>query len=284
MGETLMLRIKTMPIRIYSLHRYPLKGGRGVDALSLRIDADGLVVDDRSLMLVEPGSGSFLSQRQLPAMARIAVNGRSISFDQQSIDLPMAEGTVCRVDVWGDVFDAIDLGDAVAATLSAWLGKPVRLVRLPERSGRVIDPFWTRGHAVRSSFADLAPILVVGRASLEELNRRREQAGFEAVPMARFRPNIVVDGVAPFEEDRIPRLRHASGAMIELVKPCARCKVTEIDQTTGMVMKDEVLSTLAGFRSFANARDKQGVMFGQNAFVVHQGPIEMRIGDVLEPA
>jgi hypothetical protein len=271
-----------VPIRIRSLHRYPLKGSRGIDVDSLRIE-NGLIVGDRSLMLIDAATGAFVSQRHVPGMARLVVSDDAISFDGASTAIPLAGGPPRSVDVWGDRFDALDLGDDVSRTLSGWLGRDLRLVKLPARSPRAMDSDWTRGQDVRTSFADLAPVLVTNAASLDELNRRRELAGLDAVPMARFRANIVVDGIGPFEEDRIGALRHAFGATIELVKPCARCKVIEIDQSTGTPMRDELLSTLAGFRTIANAKGKVGVMFGQNAIVVHDGPVELSVGDELEP-
>ena len=78
------------------------------------------------------------------------------------------------------------------------------------------------------SFSDGFPILVVNLASLAELNSRMPQA----VPLERFRPNIALEGLEPFAEDRIAALEFGP-ITLRLVKPCARCVITSTDQRTG---------------------------------------------------
>ena len=88
--------------------------------------------------------------------------------------------------------------------------------------------------------------------------------------MNRFRPNLVVAGGQPYEEDEWSRLE--IGAIgFRIVKPCARCVVTTTDQTTATVGK-EPLRTLATYR---NVNGK--VMFGQNA--VHDRAGHLRVGE-----
>ncbi|MFT3788891.1 MAG: MOSC domain-containing protein [Tepidisphaeraceae bacterium] len=266
-------------VTIRSLHVYPMKGCRAIDVDSVEI-IDGRIVGDRTLMMIDAAAGTFVSQRHLPSMARLVVDrsGQNLTFEDHHLrltDLP--PGPRRQVNVWGDVFDAQDLGDAPARVLSKWFDRDVRLVKLPTASPRAVDPFWTGGRDVRTSFADLAPVLVTNTASLDKVNRRREQAGEAPIPMARFRPGIVVEGFDAFEEDRV-RTLSAPGVTIELVKPCARCKVIELDPITGDVRRDGVLEGLASFRTFANARGTKGVMFGQNAIFIHETPVRLSVG------
>jgi hypothetical protein len=120
------------------------------------------------------------------------------------------------------------------------------------------------------SFADAYPVLVISRASLEDLNRRLPAP----LRMNRFRPNLVVEGCAPFEEDRWRRIR-VGEAILRLVKPCDRCATTTVEQETAAVGR-EPLRTLATFRRW----DRGGVIFGQNAVVEVAGPV--RVGDAVE--
>jgi uncharacterized protein len=261
-------------VTVVSLHEYPIKGCRGRDLQEMNLDPDRLT--DRMWMIVDATTNNFLSQRQLPAMARIdaeaTAGGLRLTVEQRVVEVSVAaDAARRRVTVWDDAVEAFDAGDEVAELLSQFLGRSVRLVRHPGDDQRVVDEFWTRTPGVKTSFADLGPMLVTTVESLAELNRRRDVVGLDAVPMSRFRPNIVVAGLHAFEEDRV-------GLLIRLIKPCARCKVTEIDQGRGVPMKDGVLDTLAGFRTMTNARGKSGILFGQNA-ISSLGRV--RVGDVL---
>jgi uncharacterized protein YcbX len=85
--------------------------------------------------------------------------------------------------------------------------------------------------------------------------------------MDRFRPNLVVKGCAPFDEDRWKRIR-IGGIELAVVKPCARCVVTTFDKKT-LDRSKEPLKTLATFR-----RHPLGVIFGQNVIPIDEGMIE----------
>jgi uncharacterized protein YcbX len=111
-------------------------------------------------------------------------------------------------------------------------------------------------------------LLVTNTRSLEDLNRRLA----EPVTMNRFRPNIVVDGNLPWEEDQWRTLAVGQGEM-RLVKPCARCIMTTVDPETGEASDlREPLRTLAGFR-----RTDDGVIFGMNG--IHTSHSTIRVGD-----
>ena len=103
---------------------------------------------------------------------------------------------------------------------------------------------------------------------LPQASRRALEAATGApVPMARFRPNIVVDGgdLAPYDEDawtavRTGRAHGAAGGALRLslVKPCSRCAVTCVDQETAQ-SGAEPLRSLARTRSGALLAERQGV-------------------------
>lgn len=91
--------------------------------------------------------------------------------------------------------------------------------------------------------------------------------------MNRLRPNLVVTGSAPSEEDNWVRVR-VDEVTFRVVKPCARCAITTVDQDTGDAGR-EPLNTLATFR-----REGNSVMFRQN--LVHDGPGSVAVGSPVE--
>ena len=102
---------------------------------------------------------------------------------------------------------------------------------------------WTGGIEAEIRFADGFPMLALSTASLGDLNRRLTTA----LPMNRFRPNIVLEGLEAYDEDRIDELR-GDGVRLKLVKACTRCRITVTNQDSAEVEGDEPLRTLRGYR------------------------------------
>jgi uncharacterized protein YcbX len=184
--------------------------------------------------------------------------------------MPIARtGAAKTVVVWRDECEAIPQGHDAAGWLSEFLETSVELVRMDDRFKRTVDP----NYAVRSSdevgFADAYPLLVLSEESLEDLNARLETP----VPMNRFRPNIVVRGGGPYAEDQWRRVQFGE-VSAAIVKPCARCAVTTVDQQTAERGK-EPLRTLATYRH----DPERDVLFAQNA--IHAAPGTIRVGDAV---
>jgi uncharacterized protein len=148
------------------------------------------------------------------------------------------------------------------------LTMPCKLVYMPDESKRRVDVGYALSKEI-TSFSDAYPVLMVGQASLDDLNSRLEIP----VPMNRFRPNIVFTGGDPYQEDT---MQHFQINEIDLyaVKPCARCAITTTDQETSATAK-EPLKTLATYRTGNNK-----VYFGQNILYKQQGTI--KVGDELK--
>ena len=265
-------------VTIASLTLYPIKSCAGLALDHATLTAAGLMsqgISDREWMLVNQ-TGEFMTQRQLPWMATIrpqvtadlltlhAPKAASISIPLTGFALRSAEA---QVRVWGHACAAFDEGDEVAAWLSAVLKQKVRLVRFDPAHQRAANAERTRGKdggiQALNRFSDGYPMLVTNEASLADLNDRLQEAGREPIPMNRFRPNIVVQGVAPYEEDHLARFFNASYGLTP-VKPCARCPIPSVDQATGE-RGPSVLDILQTYR----ARDdsESGVMFGQNVIL-----------------
>ena len=126
------------------------------------------------------------------------------------------------------------------------------------------------------SFADGFPLLITNLASLEKLNTHFPSNS--EIEMARFRPNIILTGAQPFEEDIIHEIK-IGDATLEFVKPCTRCMITTIDQRNGISLSDEPLRTLGKVRQ-GNGGGLNGVFFGQNAIPRKLGII--KVGDEIE--
>ncbi len=256
-----------------------MKSCGAIPHAAVDLEARGLLWDRRWMIL--DGAGRFLTQRERPTLALIrpALAEETLRLDAPGraslrISLEGERPPATRVQVWDDACEAWDEGPEAAAWLGAHLGHPARLVRMTDDWERPVDP----DHApqpARTGFADAFPLLVACESSLAELNRRLVARGKTAVPMGRFRPNLVLDGEGPFAEDGW-RALDVDGLILEVVKPCARCVTTTVDQATGEIPEPpEPLATLATFRRQGNE-----VWFGQNA--VHRGPGTLRLGATAE--
>jgi hypothetical protein len=180
-----------------------------------------------------------------------------------------------EVVVWRSHVRGHDEGDEAAAWLSAHLARDVRLVRFDRARRRECNREYAGDSGAHTLFADGYPVLVIGSASLTDLNERLAHKGEAALPMNRFRPNVVIDGLEPYDEDHVDTLT-IGAVTLRLVKPCTRCQVTTTDQATAKVGV-EPLPTLAGYRHLARL---DGVAFGMNAVVMAGG--EVRAGAAAE--
>ena len=189
-----------------------------------------------------------------------------------AVDVPLdLRGARREVVVWRHQCVAHDQGDEPARWLGEVLGRPLRLVRFDPVHRRLSDREFTGGTPGYSRFADAYALLVVSLASLADLNARLPAP----LPMNRFRPNVVLDGVEPYGEDAIHELRTGPLAL-RLVKACTRCTIPTTDQLTAARDPAEPLRTLRSYRWDERLR---GVTFGQNAIVVEGAGGGLRIGE-----
>lgn len=267
-------------MRVSALFLHPVKSLRAVAVQEAEVDDLGLV-GDRRFLVTDP-AGNFLTQRSHPRMARIdalldagVLTLRSEGFGQTRVgcapDPAAAERTV---RVWkSEGLRAEDCGEEPAAWLEDVLEVACRLVRIGPAFHRPVRPDRARP-GDRVSFADAYPFLVTSEASLEDLNRRLRAAGAAAVPMTRFRPNLVLEGCDPYAEDTWHHIRIGS-LVFRAGGPCARCVITTTDPLTGERFA-EPLRTLASYRR--DPLEPTQVNFGQN--LVHETKSgRIRVGD-----
>ena len=261
-------------ITLAALFTYPVKSCRGTEHQSVLLEEAGLEYD-REWMFVT-SDGRFLTQREEPRLARVdAVVQQGelrLSADgagEVCVPLDVA-GSPGEVTIWRDRVTALDQGHEPAAWISALLGRDARLVRIDPAARRRCDPAWTADAEAHSRFSDGYPLLVVSRASLDDLNSRLSAP----LPMDRFRPNLVLDGLPPYGEDEVHELT-APGIRLRVVKPCTRCSITTTDQAAGVVTGEEPLRTLKSYRWDASLH---GVKFGQNAIVIEGAGARLEAG------
>lgn len=269
-------------LRLSGIFIYPVKSCRGFALPAAEVDALGFVHDRRFLVVDE--TGRFLTQRSHPRMALIetALTPGTLTLSAPghgSISVPLQPPSAPRpllVTIWkSENLIADDCGDAAAAWLGGFLGGRCRLARIGGKYRRpVLKKAARPGDLLH--FADAVPFLAISEASLADLNDRLLARGEDALPMDRFRPNLVVAGCAPYEEDGWTRLR-IGPLVFRNAGPCARCIVTTTDQLTARRGK-EPLRTFATYRR--DTSDPANVNFGVNLIhEVHTGTL--RVGDTV---
>lgn len=262
---------------ITQLHIYPVKSLAGIAVQEAVVTERGFQHDRRWLLINE--NNRFLTQREFGALALLQTE---ISLEHLIIrhrskpelgllQVPLQTDSRERftVQIWDDFCDALAVDVAADAWLSAALESKVRLVYLPDDSPRQVEPERVQ-MPMNVSFADAYPYLLLGENSLNDLNQRLA----EPVPMNRFRPNIVFDGAAAYQEDTWSDLL-IGGVPFRGIKPCGRCILTTTDQNTGQRHPGGYpLKTLATYRTQGNK-----VLFGMNLITLGTGVI--RVGDEL---
>jgi uncharacterized protein YcbX len=259
-------------LAVSQLFIYPVKSLGGI-ALDVATVTDRGLQHDRRWLLIDD-QHRFLTQREHPVMAlfklSITPTGIGVDFKGDPFTIPFQPqtNTTHQVQIWNDTCIATVVSEEADNWFSERMGFPCQLVYMPDNTHRKVEAPYAKNNEI-VSFADGYPFLIIGQASLDELNGRLEKP----VPMNRFRPNIVFTGGTPYQEDN---MQHFVIGDIHFygVKPCGRCIMTTIDQQTA-TKGQEPLRTLASYRT---AHKK--VLFGQN--LLHTGQGLIRTGDSLE--
>lgn len=273
-------------MHISALNVYPVKSCRGIALDRALLTATGIAFD-REWMVVEP-DGEFVTQRELPRMAMIETRLTADNLELIAPGMPALKVALAphaggrdslQVRVWRDNVAALDEGDEAAYWFSEFLRIPLRLARFAPATRRPSNKAFTREFDSEAKFADGYALLVIAEASLADLNRRLAAKSLAALPMNRFRPNIVIagDDIGPYDEDRMLWLRGKDIAL-KPVKACVRCQITGTNQTTAETSAEPLL-TLATYR--VNT-ELGGPAFGQNAIVVEGIGCSLQTGMQLE--
>lgn len=284
-----------MAIAITDLFIYPVKSFRGIRLESSALDIRGLA-DDRRWMVIDENQ-KFVSQRTWPAMAKVHTQltdshlilhceGEAFALDRTFRGAREA----FSASIWADQVQVLDEGPAVSQWLSAKLGSPrtLRLVRLADSPRPMSKPQYL-GAKTHTVFADMAPLLVVNRTSLDALNEALIAKSLAPVPMNRFRPNIVVEGIKAFSEHRIKGLKN-DVMTLAFGYPCERCVMTTVDQELGLKHPDmEPYITLRSINAMpaygsgehVKPANPKAPAFGENAYLLGDDVVHVGLGDQL---
>jgi len=254
----------TNTLQLSKIYIYPIKSLGRIALQTAKVTERGLEYD-RRWMIVDAKSGVALTQRTVSEMALLQValteQGLLVTHAHQTMDellIPFQSANpieMLEVNVWG----SICLAQAVDKEIDKWfseaIGRACRLVYMADDCRRLVDTEKAKNGEI-VSFADGYPLLLIGQAALDDLNARMDKR----LPMNRFRPNLVFSGGVPYEDDYWGSFRIGT-AILENVKPCSRCILTTLNQTTLKYGK-EPLKTLATYRKVNNK-----ILFGQNLLV-----------------
>lgn len=267
-----------------ALFVHPVKSCAGIALDEALLVETGLDLD-RAWMVVDT-HGDMLTQREFPRLALVqpAFKGQDMVLRAPGmlalhVRLDTVEAAT-RVRVWDDEVKAYDMGTLAAQWFSDFVGggTRLRLVRFDPEQQRPSDPAWAGGLPAENAFSDGFPLLVANSASLQDLNQRLAAHGAAPVTMQRFRPNLVLDGLQPYDEDHIEEIAFDTPegpVCLRLVKPCTRCSIPNVDPATAE-SGTEPGATLAGFR--ADPRMQGGITFGVNAVAAAGVDRLLRVG------
>lgn len=226
-------------------------------------------------MLIDE-NGTPLTQREIPKMSlfktSLQPNGVAVTFNGESVTIPFTvddKNTIKDAAVWGQGIRTIEVDPSLSVWFSERLDVACKLVFFPEEWERPVDGAYQINNE-HVSLADGYPLLVIGQASLDDLNSRLTNP----LPMNRFRPNLVFEGGEPFAEDGWHTFTIGKNKFAA-VKPCSRCIMTTTDQETA-IRSAEPLKTLASYRKKNNK-----IYFGQNILVL-DAVDEIRVGEEIE--
>ena len=248
---------------------FPVKSLDGYSPETAIVEREGLQYD-RRFMIVDP-QGMFMTQRTNGKMAHLKAivkegfliisekqkpeNTIKIPFDTHASDAPFM-----KVTIWNDEVLGQRVSPEMDEFLSDFLEKPCHLVKIAEN--RPVEQAYNTGND-SVSFADAYPFLIIGEASMTDLNKRilekniHSDKHIDPLSIRRFRTNFIFSGGAPYVEDTWINFKIGHVDFTAL-KPCARCVLITRDPDTG-IKGSEPLTTLQTYRQI----DKK-IMFGQN--------------------
>jgi uncharacterized protein YcbX len=269
---------------------YPIKSCAGLSLEEATLTPLGLMtaqIYDREWMVVDE-NGLAMTQREHPRMALIkpAIKGSTLEVQAPGmlrLEIPLglpdpSAAPTLQTQVWDDAVLAYDCDALTAEWFTKAIGVPCRLARFHANAKRAVSTTWTDGVQATTMFSDGYPMLVAGTASLDDLNQKLVAAGRAAIPMNRFRPNLVIDGIEAFEEDYAESFQIGE-VVLKPVKPCPRCPMPPIDQATGEFGPDP-LDIMQSYR--AKPELEGALCFGMNSILIAGADQRVRVGQEIE--
>ncbi|KAL5731571.1 molybdenum cofactor sulfurtransferase [Ranunculus cassubicifolius] len=268
----------TRGVYLKSISVYPIKSCGGFSVDSWPLSPSGLL-HDREWLLKSP-SGDILTQKKVPQMSLIST---SIDLTQgtMSVESPNCEkelqinlvenyNTKEEMLLQSQRYEVQGYDTEINLWFTKAVSRPCSLLRcfssqsfFPENKNSSVET--CRDVHSKLNFVNEAQFLLISEDSISDLNTRlsskdksKGQDGeLIHITPRRFRPNLVISGAEPYEEDNWTSLT-IGNAHFTSFGGCNRCQMINLDPDSGQVHKTkEPLATLASFR-----RTKGKIMFG----------------------
>jgi uncharacterized protein YcbX len=249
--------------RVRAIHLSPIKSLGLMSSERAVVTPDG-IAGDRAFVLLDD-RGEVATMRRYGALARA---GSRFDPDTRRLVVVLPDGSEVSDIAGGDERETVLMfgrdvqGTLVegpwAEALSELAGSPMRLMLVGN------------GHA-----QDTYPMSLLSEASLHELAARSGEA--QVADPRRFRNTLLIDGVAPHEEDEwIGHDVRAGEVVLHVAERDPRCSMTTLNPRSG----ERDLDTL---RMIVDYRTLQGgnICFGVYADVAQPGTVA--VGDTVEP-
>ncbi|MEO7269467.1 MAG: MOSC domain-containing protein [Knoellia sp.] len=278
-------------MRVVALNVHPLKSGaiRPVEAAT--VERAGFA-GDRRWMVID-GEGDLVSARDVPRLFGISADTPETSAD-------VIAGMRLRTAGAADLYLTEDSGDEIPVRLhsndvrgslvspdaDAWLCdalgvQGLRLVRCPDPTRRALKPGLGRA-GDHTAYADDVPVTLASLKSLAQLNDWVAEGAVgrgdelpAALPIHRFRPNVVIDGdLEAFAEDTWSHVR-LGGVNFRITGPVSRCVMTTVDP-------DQFTKGKEPIRTLAQHRRWDGKTWF-SIQLIPDGTGVVRVGDDVDP-
>ncbi|KAJ4295430.1 hypothetical protein N0V90_007442 [Kalmusia sp. IMI 367209] len=270
------------PTEITNIFIHPIKSCHGLTVKSAKLLPTGLDLD-RHWMWVSYPKYEFQTIRQNsnmtlirptydPKTDTITVTAPAPNSIDEKLHFSMpahptqawlaANTSAVDATIWGRETPAHAYLPSLTCPFNDFFGKEVRLVY----KSPVFDvprPLASNGaeallgRKASTCFPDMMPILVGCEASIDELNSRIKANDDVMIDVRRFRPNILVKGNVPWDEDRWKTLRITPKPgsknakkefVLDVTQRCARCQVPNVDPETAEKHKKQPWDTLMKYR------------------------------------
>lgn len=283
---------------VAKLYVYPVKSCHRIELPTAHCGIRGLKYD--RCWAVMDKEGRVVTQRQRPRLAQITPR-LEVLEDKEEVVLyltapgmpelvvkePPSSTLTKTISIWDMPGEGVNIGSEAGSWLDQFLGNEGHLLyyMAPQHKSRLLldAPKWNVHYKKEQqiSFADACPLLVLSKASLEMFNSRLDNP----LRIERFRPNIIVTGCKPHEEDQWEEIKVGDSVILRRVMPCSRCKETTVDQEKGEFAGPEPLETLRKYRLYEMVHKKKDSKYGKSPLfgsyfsILQAGPIN--VGDTV---
>lgn len=258
-----------MELIVTHLFEYPLKSSRGRLVQTAEIGPFGMS-NDRRFAIIDD-SHKVVTAREHPKIVLITSEAKNKTLlltgpNREQITIPYSNtGPNISARLFNTTVQGVELSSDASHWISILLGSRFKLIYMPRDFGPALKT------GLQTGFVDSAPLHLISLATLDHLNLKLDHG----VGVENFRPNIVMNGNLPFEEENWTGLT-INNYKLQVEKPTERCIMTTIDPWTGV--KDSAIEPLATLGK-ERKRRRSPINFGLDLRLKDHGTIS--VGDVV---